>query len=215
MKRESSRGISKASMKRKSLIIDHHPDVDPEDIIYPPKLKKLIFIFEIFGPSSKKIIFPDTISDLELRTNCTIERFELPKCLTHLTFSGYFNRDVRNANFPQTLESLTLGGNFTKDIRNANFPQNLKCLILGTHFNQDVKDANFPEGLKYLSFDFWFNQDIKDASFPKSLTHLSLDKRYCRDLKNSNFPQSLKYLSGKRYYKNIEDKPFLKRYLCC
>lgn len=122
----------------------------------------------------KVLIFPDTVTDLTLDINCSLELIIFPKFLKKLSLVGYFDEDIRNANLPDTLESLTLGNKFDQDIRNANFPKMLKSLTLGNLFNQDVKNANLPNSLRELTFGWSFNKDISDANFPDSLTHLTV-----------------------------------------
>jgi len=120
---------------------------------------------------TKTIVFPDTIRTLKLYTNYPLSLIVLPKNLESLTLGGFFDQDIRNANFPKSLTHLTLGDSFNQDIKDANFPQ-LTWLKFGWNFNKDIRYASLPESLTHLTLGESFNQNIVDANFPQSLTNI-------------------------------------------
>lgn len=153
-------------------VIIHSDDKNPKEIQFPLGVKKIEFRHYSSKGSEKKIVsFPDTILELELNINYSLDFIILPKSLIRLILGNYFNFSIKNFKFPETLKYLIFGCQFDQDIRNLNFPQLIE-LTTGFYFNQDIRNANLPESLICLTLGNWVNQDIKDANFPKSLKYI-------------------------------------------
>ena len=179
----------------KSLTVIHSHEVDPVKIVYPENIKKLVFRDRSLVPPRGTLIFPETITDLELDVNYDLSCVIFPPRLEKLKLGHYFNQSIEDLDLPETLKELTLGHRFNCQIRNLNLPQGLTHLTFGDKFNQDVINAQFPESLTHLSFGLNFNRSLHNANLPQGLTHLVLGRGYSLPLAGANLPRSLIVIS--------------------
>src|SRR3990167_9269662 len=87
---------------------------------------------------NKPLIFPETISELELQINSPLNFVKFPKFLTHLVFGKHFNQDIEDVTFPPTLISITFGRDFNQPIHGVKFPSSLQSITFGQDFNQYI-----------------------------------------------------------------------------
>lgn len=116
--------------------------------------------------------------------------------LTHLIFSGTFNKKIDSSNLPSTLTHLTLGQFFNQDI--SDLPDSLTNLTFANecfhrndiHSNSFNKPISSLPQLKFLSLGSKFNQPLD--FLPNSITHLVLGRSFNQPI--DNLPSSLAIL---------------------
>ena len=113
------------------------------------------------------------------------EYFLSSKSLLHLTFSHYFNQEIKENILPQSLLYLTFGNYFNQKIKENVLPQSLQYLTFGHYFNQKIKENVLPQSLLHLTFGMIFNQELKENVLPQSLLHLTFGNYFDKEIKEN------------------------------
>ena len=171
--------------------------------VFPKNLKKLYF-WRKSNPQISSIIFPITLTHLDLGDLFNQPMDCLPPNLTHLTFGSNFNQQIGVGVLPLNLTHLTFEGKFNQPIGIGVLPPNLTHLMFGYAFNQPIGMGVLPPNLTHLTFQNTrfntFNQPIEIGVLPQKLTHLEFGRNYNKQIKNGVLPTSLTHLILGEYF---------------
>jgi hypothetical protein len=219
---QSRSQLNSNEINKKSLVRKRTFDFNSNEIIFEPKIYKLI--------NYDSNIFTHLIIDTNKYLNCLNQmnsithiifghRFDfdikgcLPNSLIHLIFGHKFNQNIKDC-IPKSVTHLHLGHDFDHNLIdcipdtvthltinsyyikmfNVTIPRTVTHLTFGYNFFHYNKDIKdcIPDSVTHLDFGFNFDQDIKDC-IPSSVTHLTFGYRFNQDVKNS-IPKTVMYV---------------------
>ena len=91
--------------------------------------------------------------------NQPLNKDDIPKSVTHLTFGFMFNQPLNKDVIPNSVTHLTFGIMFNQKIV---IPNSVTHLIFGYRFNQMFKKDDIPKSVIHLTLGFEFNQTLND-----------------------------------------------------
>ncbi|KAM9945124.1 hypothetical protein ACTFIT_003376 [Dictyostelium discoideum] len=140
---------------------------------------------------------PDSITDLSLGLNNSINVGSIPNSVKSLEFFSY-NRSTPDGTLPNSLVKLKFSQDFNQELSYGLFKncyESLTSLDLGYLFKR-FKSGVLPKNLKELKFNRLFNPDYLDPnSIPDSVETLQIMPNFkLNQNNNNNIPKSLKNL---------------------
>jgi len=143
---------------------------------------------------------PKSVTHMTFSSNFNHPVLELPSGLVFLKFGMYFNQSV--SKLPSSVQELTFGLFFNTRI--IELPGELTHLTFGGYFDQPL--PTLPDSLKVLTLGEAFNQPL--PSLPEGLTHLTFVTRSKFDQKMPKLPGGLTRLTfGDAFNHFVADIP--------
>ncbi|CAM9422986.1 unnamed protein product [Ectocarpus sp. 12 AP-2014] len=181
-----------------------------EAVVWPPRLKQIIFFSSEFNQPIDAVQWPATLQKLDLGDsfNQPVEGVDFPPSLEKLCFSECFDQPIEDVILPTSLQYLRMGDDFNHPIGDVRWPPSLQQIIFGRYFNQPIEEVVWPSSLKEFTFAYRsdFDQPIKDVKWPASLRELTFGESFDQPIERATFPASLEELAfGRDFNQPIED----------
>lgn len=139
----------------------------------------------------------------------SIQLYELPMTVTHVTFDDYFKEKLHY--IPFHIISIKFGQCFNESLDDSfqpDMPNKITCISFGNLFNKSLN--KLPDTISYLKFDFWFDKPIDNL--PKNLRYLEVGDLF--DYPVDNLPSTLDTLIlGVEFNQPINHLPKNLKYL--